>query len=187
MLCRRCWRWTSLAEPRGWVRSRCCETKLSSLSTAWWSKSFERVPLLQHVERIMNDLKVILEPFSHPGVTYLYPSLRRWTKFVTTVPLQPWGATWTRHLALRSRLHSLPPTTTFRYIRPVWSSVKLILWKETESNSKILNLCESTECFFPLVYFIAEWKPEDWGWDCLQRCSRHLHRIQAPSGVRQAD
>lgn len=35
---RHCWRWTSLEDPRNWVHLRFYEMKLSSLSTAWWSK-----------------------------------------------------------------------------------------------------------------------------------------------------
>lgn len=36
-------------------------------------------------------------------------------------------------------------------------------------------------------FLLPEWKPEDWGWNRVQLGSRHLHRIQTPPGVRQAD
>lgn len=35
--------------------------------------------------------------------------------------------------------------------------------------------------------FLLERQPEERGWDGVQRCSRHLYRLQAPLGVRKAD
>lgn len=57
-------------------------------------------------------------------------------------------------------------TTPYYYLQVCQSSMikreTVISRKETESNSKILNFCASTECFFPLAYFYCRmkaWRP----------------------------